>query len=288
MRFIFLILTSIVAVSALANESRFVVNKNEGEADIQMKYRRLHSNFDNGNAFTNFIGLDYNRALPQFADMKIGLGFAQQDTDAILVNSNTATRSTSLGFTDITGALRVAEVEEEFTWYYGGAASISPGAARDSRFAASTELRRDAGNNLSGYQTIAGVIGVESYVDKLALGSELELRAYSRRSVASGYSSEEALSRNDDQRFVPTLTGFVEFPVVRDLTIGFNAALMRPDPKLEQLVLGGPDNYLSGKLYSELKVDKETAATLELGSTSQVIPHRESQTEVSLGIRKAL
>lgn len=292
MRFVFLVIASIVAVSAQANESRFVVNKSEGESDIQMKYRRQHANFETGNSFTNMIGLEYERALPQYAEMNIGLGFAQRDSDSAVGNDayyDTSTRSTTLGFTDIAGGLRIAEVEEAFTWYYGGVASISPGAARDPRNAYSKQsARRNEGNNLSGYQTIGGVIGVESYVDKLALGSEFELRAYSKREVADGYDNDEALDHRQEQRFIPTLKGFVEFPIIKDLNIGFNASLMRPNSQLDQLILGGPNNHLSGKLYSELKVDRETSAILELGSNSQVIPYRENQTEVSLGIRKAL
>lgn len=281
MRFVLLVIASLVAVSAQANESRFVVNKNEGQADIQMKYRRLDSGYEYGNSFTNVIGLEYARALPQYAEMNVGLGFAHKDARGGRA-TDTTTRATALGFTDITGGLRIAEVEDSFSWYYGGVASISPGAARDRRL---STLNAQDTNNLSGFQTLGGVLGIESYVDKLALGGEFETRVYSQRSVEGDQLTADA---RISQHVIPTLKGFIEFPVVAELALGFNASLMRPDYRLDQMILGGPDNHLSGKLYSEWKVDKETAALIEVGSSSLVLPFRENQTEVSLGIRKAL
>lgn len=277
----------LMSVNVLASESRFIVNNaTTNTSDMELSYTRQDTSYDRGNAFANIITMTYNRTFAELQSFYIEAGFAHRDSKYDRLKSDLSTtneRNTALGFTDVSAGVRVGNVEDAYTWYYGGMASISPGAARDTRIG--FEGGSNSGSNLSGYQSVGGVIGMESYVDKLALGAQFETRLYSDRRV-DRMGSVETQTLKD--RFIPKLQAFAEFPVVKDWNIGFNAAVTRPDYALDKLAFGGTDNHFQGMLYSQVKLDRETSARIDVGYKSQVLPDREDQNILTLGIQKAL
>jgi hypothetical protein len=141
-------------------------------------------------------------------------------------------------------------------------------------------------NDLSGYQTLGGVIGIQTYADKLALGAEFEARVYSARSVDD---MGGTLKTSDGAAaFIPTISGFLEFPVVRKVNLGFHAAMSRPNFQLDRVLFGGPENRFQGQLYSEWIVDEETTATFEVGYSALALPDVQERSSLNFGVRKAL
>lgn len=273
-----------------AQESRFFINQSEGKSDIQMTYKRTDTSFETGSALVNLIDAKYTRALEDMTQFEIGVGFAQKDVriNKISTGETVALRKTGVSFTDIDLSLKTAWEQEKFTWYVGGVASISPGAARSPRYLnyipnSSTEIEV---NELSGYQTLGGVIGIQSYADKLALGAEFEARAYSARNIDN--TKRGVTTENEGGKVIPQLSGFIEFPLARKVNLGFNAALTRPDFQLDRVLFGGPENRFQGQLYSEWTVDAETSATFEVGYSALNVPDLEERSNFNVGVKKAL
>lgn len=279
-----------------SSESRFLVNQVEDSSDILLEYRRFDSSFDRtpsmagGTANTNLVHAEYQRAMGPMTRLTISTGFAQKDVKAYVgasyLDSDLLVQRKGISFTDLEMSLKTANVEPEFTWYYGGVGSISPAAARDPRL----DLVQSPGearstNNFSGYQTLGGMIGIETYVDKLALGTQFETRVYSDQSIDGG-----SVPRNSElrDRVIPTLNAFLEFPLLKTVSIGFDAGVTRPDFGLDKMIFGGSDNRFQGKLFSEWVVDRETTAILEFGQASKQFPFKEDQSSMNIGVRKSL
>lgn len=275
-----------------AQESRFLINQTPGLADIQLDYKRHDDTFDKGSSMTNLINAEYVRTIDEMTLFQIGVGFAQKDVRISEIKNNfsneTTLRKTGVSFTDINASLKTAWDQEKFTWYIGAVSSISPGAARNPRHltAAPSSLSNIQVNDLSGYQTLGGVVGMQTYADKLALGAEFEARVYSNRSVDN---MGGTLARSTDTAaFIPTISGFLEFPLVRKVNLGFHAAMSRPNFQLDRVIFGGPENRFQGQLYSEWIVDQETTATLEVGYSALTMPDVQERSSMNIGVRKAL
>jgi|GEM_PF-4996337 len=287
----------LVGQQAQSSESRFLVNQADDSSDILLEYRRFDSSFDRsstmagGTSNTNLVRAEYQRAMGPMTRLTISTGFAQKDVKAFVggnnLDSDLLVQRKGISFTDLEMTLKTALVEPEFTWYYGGVASISPAAARDPRL----DLIQSPGgnaistNNFSGFQTLGGMIGIETYVDKLALGTQFETRVYSDQSIDGGGNPTTSQLRD---RVIPTLNAFLEFPLLKTVSIGFDAGVTRPDFGLDKMLFGGSDNRFQGKLFSEWVVDGETTAILEFGQSSKQFPFKEDQSSMNIGVRKAL
>jgi hypothetical protein len=290
-----LLLTLLVSTSSFALESYYVVNPLAPKGVVELEYSRAQTsasretsefwnNKQNSSENDNIFKLNYTRRWNGWT-LSGGTSFQTRD----ISSDDSRENGTVTGFGDVGFAAKSGTVYDSVTLTYGSLLNLSPGPAqypftpRRSDYYDYNQVDKTPGNNFSGIQSLSPFIGVESYVDEIAVGSRLLANFYSDQRVDEG-GNPNARAVSSSRSF--RIEGFAEIPVYNKLDIGLVAGFGRKDSPLGNFFEGG-NEYLA-QIYSQIKIDKEMAATVAWTSSTQKIPLEKSSNEVSIGFRRSM
>lgn len=261
---------------ALAQESFYVINQKPGTNTLTLDYTQGHAEYSRGSANRQTLGAEYRRAL----DGQTSIWGETHITGLqhAVSGDNLTYEGTSLG--DIDLGIKRGVLFDMVTLIFGSTATLSPGAASDPRLGNVRSV-----NGLSGTQRLSGYLGIETYSENLAIGSQIELNAYSD---IRALDNDQVEILTNPHRLVTRILGFVEVPVTRELDLGFVAALARPDLSVEKFLLGGIGNQYEAGFYGHWKFDKATAAFVRIEAENQKYPVVEDRLDLSFGLRHQL
>ena len=257
-----------------AEESYFFVNQVKNKPVLEASYSRQNGTFRQGETSGNKLGIQFTRPFENDSSLWIKTGFESREVSSTMHKEvmDYNVKKNGIGLNDIEGGIQYYRLGDSYNWNYGFAGSMSPGAAQDPRLAEYSEV-----SNVSGLYSVAAQGGIESYVDSLAVGASAELRLYSNRYISRNGSKVWERTGNAPNEVVPTLKGFIEMPMSKDVNFGFMTSLSVSS-----------ENYYLGKLYGEWKVDNQMTALFGLSASHRLIPHVEDTNDISIGIRKRL
>lgn len=286
----------LLAFSAFAAESHFLVNQTRSKASLEAEYV-------SSNANVVLPGTRFSRRSAEDSNA-LQLSYSYPYSETLIFNVNTRildrqfhsqTYSQShrvSGFSDLNFGLKSGTVYEELTLTYGAEMQLSPAAAKipyTSQLGTNdpvydqygNQMSSDdfVGNNFSGIQMLTPYLGIESYFDQVALGGRLSPMFYSTQALMeNGDENAQALDSGTAVR----AEGFTEFPLLPKANIGFAAGVGR------SLVSPELGEEFMATVYGNYRYDKATAVTLTLRSESLRFPMQVQNNEFSLGLRRSL
>lgn len=278
------LLSFLFVSSAFAVESQFLVNQQRAKASIEADY--LSSNAivtqpgvqiaRRSTENTNALQLSYN--YPYREDVIFNVSTRLMDRQ---YNSKTYGQSHRVsGFSDLHFGVKSGTVFEELTMTYGAELQISPASAKNPyEIRETNEFDSTTGNNFSGIQMLSPFLGIESYFGQVALGGRLTPKFYTAQSLLdNGDSNAKAVDAGNAIQ----LEGFVEFPLLAKIDVGFTAGTGRSLQSFNTT-----EEYMASA-YGNYRFDKTTAFTLGLQSETLRYPLQVENNEISLGLRRSL
>jgi hypothetical protein len=289
---VFSVIVLALSTQAFALESYYVVNPLAAKGVIELEYSQNQSDLTkkklgnwgadkNTSESARTFRLNYSRMVKNWT-VSGGTSFLTRN-----VSSDEFYAGTATGFGDLHLAAKSGTVFETLTLTYGSLLQLSPGPAQDPQGRneyryQETIAEKKPGNNFSGFNVASPFVGLESYVDEIAVGGRLIAHFFSAQSIDDA--NADYKSPTDARSF--HLEAFTEIPVYSRWDIGLVASVGRSDSPFGGYFQG--DNEYKGQIYTQMKIDKNMAATLSLTSTTQKIPLEKSSTEAAIGFRRSM
>lgn len=267
--------TLVLTPTLFADESFYLVNQKPGTNHLTLEMGVGDSSFSGGSSQLQSLGFEYRRALDKQKSVWL-------ETRMMGRRFSTSAQggSSGVGLSDVHLGYKDGQIYDLVTFIFGSQVSLSPGAAQDPRLG-----QVEGSNSFTGTQSLAGFLGFESYSEALAVGGQVELRAYSDIRAVDG---EDVVTVTNRNRLIPRFSGFIEVPVSRSVDIGFEAALARPDLALDKYILGGVGNQYEAGFYGHWDYDSSTKAIIELAAKSRKYPLSEESVDIGVGLRRSL
>lgn len=278
-------LLGLMTATTHAFESTYVVNPIGSKGVLDLEISKAHANtvepgIDSArsmSADTTSFGINYSRRILDNWTLGAGTNFVNKN---LAIDSYGQEHRVS-GFSDLKFNLKSGTVFEPLTLTYGGQGNLSPGPAKSPYTQA--DSKNSAGNNFSGIHSLSPFIGVESYLEDIAVGGRMLVNFYSKQRLEQ---NGDLNANASDSATSYTVEGFAEFPVYRKFDIGLTAAVGRGDLNLGNYFSGGNEYF--GQIYSQYKFEKNSAVILALSSANRILPIEKSTAELSLGFRRSL
>jgi hypothetical protein len=283
----------LAANSAFAIESLYLVNNNVGKTQTQLSYIRQNSQFDYIQAETEELGrgtaainqwrLGFNHAFSELTTLSAGFKFVT----STVKNQTSFNSFDANGLGDIDMTIKAGTVFEALTLTYGGAITLSPGPAEDAStvFNNKGQVISSRGNQFSGYNTISGFAGSESYVGEVAVGAKLSLDHYTQQNKADGFGGT-MVAQLPKTGF--GLSAYAELPIFKQIDVGMAAGVQRTDFNGAKVFNREDGTLNQSRVYTNFRYDKATMVSLVLSQEEDNKLNHESTTGVGLTLQKAL
>jgi hypothetical protein len=286
--------SAIMSAKVLANESYFLVNQytNKGKINVSFGQVDQKRTVVNNRTFAGEVqskatrfGLTYMNSLADLSSYQIGSGFQMRNITSSSESSFGGENSTgsAYGLTNLKGQYRQGYDVDKYVWYWSAGADLS--LARNENPTDVNSSSKKSGNNFSGYSTLTGAIGIESYISEteIPVGAELSLNQYIFNSGTDNPDNREAIYNN----LSPRVRGFIELPIDKKWNTGLDVTYGRQG-------LGDLDFFNSSKnetgagFFVQHNLDKGSSLNLKFSALDQKFPVNDSTQAWGLNFQKTL
>lgn len=278
----------------LANESYFLVNQSTNTGKVNVSFGQVDQKrtITNNRSFAGEVqskatrfGLTYMNSLSDLSSYQIGSGFQMRSiTSSNESNFGSENSSGSAyGLTNLKGQYRQGYDVDKYVWYWSTSADLSL-ARNENPTDANASVKR-SGNNFSGYSTLTGAIGMESYISEteIPVGAEFSLNQYIFNAGSDNPDNREVVYNN----LSPKVRGFIELPIDKKWNTGLDVTYGRQG-------LGDLDFFNSSKnetgagFFVQHSLERNSSLTLKFSAFDQKFPVNDSTQAWTLNFQKTL